>query len=406
MSAISIFAGAYCQAEKVASRVADELGYELVDDRTLLDEAGAVYGMDRAVLVRTLEGRASAFDRYTRERERCISFLRACAARRVARGNAVLLGLTAQLVPSGLADALKVCLLSRQDERVRRAKQAEDMREGEARQVVKRSDEAAFAWSETVSDENPWDPDLYDLVIRIDQQDAEQAIEQLVESIRDRRKFSADMARAATDFVAGAEAEAALAAAGHTVEAVCEDGVLRLRTERHVPAPDMVLEDMRAAIAGVDGIRETRLECPDEAESVQAYHKIDFETPGKVLLVDDEQAFARELSDRLHARGIGAAVVYDGAQALNFFREDAPEIVVLDMDISDMDGEEVLRLIREQHPDVQVIVLSAHGADHGKRDCEELGCFEHLEKPVDVEALCDAMRRANRQFVKQRTGQA
>jgi two-component system, OmpR family, response regulator CpxR len=124
------------------------------------------------------------------------------------------------------------------------------------------------------------------------------------------------------------------------------------------------------------------------------YRKFDFEVPSKVLLVDDEREFVHMLSDRLEMRDLGAAVVYDGEQALAAINEEEPEVMVLDLKMPGIDGIEVLRRVKSEHPNVEVIVLTGHGSEEVKQKCMDLGACAYLEKPVDIDTLTKTMKAA------------
>jgi two-component system response regulator CpxR len=74
--------------------------------------------------------------------------------------------------------------------------------------------------------------------------------------------------------------------------------------------------------------------------------------------------------------------------------KDEPEIMVLDLRMPGMQGLEVLRRIKRDHPDVQVIILTGHGSAADQDLAEELGAFAYLQKPVNLNRLLDAMKAA------------
>jgi CheY-like chemotaxis protein len=59
-----------------------------------------------------------------------------------------------------------------------------------------------------------------------------------------------------------------------------------------------------------------------------------------------------------------------------------------------IDGIEVLRRLKRDHPQVEVIILTGHGSDLERRQADELGAFAYLRKPVDIDALARVMREA------------
>ncbi|MBI4797607.1 MAG: response regulator, partial [Desulfarculus sp.] len=116
--------------------------------------------------------------------------------------------------------------------------------------------------------------------------------------------------------------------------------------------------------------------------------------PPKVFLVDDEQEFVQTLSERLRLRQISSVVAHDGHQALQLARESEPDVMVLDLKMPGMDGIEVLRRIKRDHPAVEVIILTGHGSPADRERCLALGAFAFLKKPVDMETLQQTMGQA------------
>jgi DNA-binding response OmpR family regulator len=112
------------------------------------------------------------------------------------------------------------------------------------------------------------------------------------------------------------------------------------------------------------------------------------------MLVDDEEEFVHALAERLETRGLKPSVAYDGEQALAMVEQQEPEIMVLDLRMPGLHGLEVLRRLKQTHPQVQVIILTGHGSDADEDLAGELGAAAYMQKPVDLHALIDAMKAA------------
>jgi two-component system response regulator AtoC len=106
-----------------------------------------------------------------------------------------------------------------------------------------------------------------------------------------------------------------------------------------------------------------------------------------VLVVDDEQVLADAVGDYLGRHGYGVNVKSTGEEALQVIDKEPPDIVVLDYRLPRMDGLEVLRRIKETRPEVEVIMLTAHGSVEGAVEAMKLGAFDFLGKPLDLEEL-------------------
>ena len=107
----------------------------------------------------------------------------------------------------------------------------------------------------------------------------------------------------------------------------------------------------------------------------------------KVLLVDDEIRFIEALVKRLKKRKLVAASADSGEKALRHLDEDPADVVVLDLKMPDMDGIDVLREIKARHPLVEVIMLTGHANVQVAIEGMELGAFDYLMKPMDIDEL-------------------
>jgi two-component system response regulator CpxR len=83
--------------------------------------------------------------------------------------------------------------------------------------------------------------------------------------------------------------------------------------------------------------------------------------------------------------------------------QEEPEVMVLDLKMPGIDGIEVLRRVKSEHPDVEVIVLTGHGSSEIEKLCMELGACAYLEKPVDIETLTNTMKEAYRKVREKRS---
>jgi len=112
------------------------------------------------------------------------------------------------------------------------------------------------------------------------------------------------------------------------------------------------------------------------------------------LLVDDEEELVETIAERLELRGIVAETVTNGEEALQRVLEKPFDVVLLDVKMPGLGGMEVLKLIRMQRPNTQVILITGHASvENGDRRLLE-GAFDFIVKPVDIEVLVDKMKEA------------
>jgi two-component system KDP operon response regulator KdpE len=114
-----------------------------------------------------------------------------------------------------------------------------------------------------------------------------------------------------------------------------------------------------------------------------------------VLIVDDEPAMLRVLRAALDARGYEVRTAMTGEQAINSVATQAPDLVMLDLGLPDIDGVEVCRRIRSWSQ-VPILVLSAEGSDDRKVRALDEGADDYVTKPFSMPELLARVRVALR----------
>jgi two-component system, OmpR family, KDP operon response regulator KdpE len=114
-----------------------------------------------------------------------------------------------------------------------------------------------------------------------------------------------------------------------------------------------------------------------------------------ILVVDDEPAILRAVRAGLMARGYDVATATGGREAVLKAAELAPDLVVLDLGLADLDGLEVVRRVREW-ASVPILVLSADGSDQRKVAALDLGADDYVTKPFSMPELLARVRVALR----------
>jgi DNA-binding NtrC family response regulator len=116
----------------------------------------------------------------------------------------------------------------------------------------------------------------------------------------------------------------------------------------------------------------------------------------KVLLVDDEEDYVRTMAERMGMRDMGSEVALTGERALQMIEDDVPDVMVLDLRMPGMSGLEVLSLVKERRPEVEVVILTGHGTDEDERAARRLGAYDYLRKPVEIGDLVRIVRNAGK----------
>lgn len=111
----------------------------------------------------------------------------------------------------------------------------------------------------------------------------------------------------------------------------------------------------------------------------------------RVLIVDDNTDSADSMVELLVVLGHEARAAYGGAQALDIVREFPPDVVLLDLEMPELSGYEVLAAMRAQGVTARVLALTGRGTADDRRRALDAGFGDHLVKPVTVEILCAAL---------------
>ncbi len=114
----------------------------------------------------------------------------------------------------------------------------------------------------------------------------------------------------------------------------------------------------------------------------------------KLLLVDDEEDYVKAMAERMEMRDVGSRVALSGEEALRMVEDETPDVMVLDLRMPGIDGMQVLERVKQEHPHVQVIILTGHGSEKEEEEARRLGAFEYLQKPTDTSDLLKTVRSA------------
>ena len=120
----------------------------------------------------------------------------------------------------------------------------------------------------------------------------------------------------------------------------------------------------------------------------------------RLLFVDDEVEFLEPMAERLRRRQISCTTAQSGDRALEALKQEQFDCAVVDVKMPGMDGLDLLRRMRQDYPGVPVILLTGHASVELGVQGLELGAFEYLMKPVDLDELLDAVRRSAGQKVR------
>jgi DNA-binding NtrC family response regulator len=115
--------------------------------------------------------------------------------------------------------------------------------------------------------------------------------------------------------------------------------------------------------------------------------------PKKILIVDDEEKLCEQLDKFFGLEGFQPLVAHDGQSALELIRATEVEMVLLDLRLPDMNGMEVLQVIKAEFPSTAVVIITAHGDVDTAVNAIQLRADHFVLKPVNLKTLLAVVQR-------------
>lgn len=109
----------------------------------------------------------------------------------------------------------------------------------------------------------------------------------------------------------------------------------------------------------------------------------------RILMIEDNETNRDMLSRRLRRRGFDVVLAVNGAEGIRMARTEAPDVVLMDLNMPDVDGWEATRLLKESADTkhLPIIALTAHETAGNRERLIAAGCVEYHTKPVQLAQL-------------------
>lgn len=114
----------------------------------------------------------------------------------------------------------------------------------------------------------------------------------------------------------------------------------------------------------------------------------------KLLITDDEQSVRIFLKDLFIEEGFDVCEAKDGKETLEVVRNEAPQIIILDLKLPDMNGLELIPQIKREQPLVEIIIITALGTVENAVKAIKFGAYDFITKPFDIETILIVVKRA------------
>ena len=130
-------------------------------------------------------------------------------------------------------------------------------------------------------------------------------------------------------------------------------------------------------------------------------------TGAKLLIVEDDPDTLLGLAIRLESSGFNVLEAMDAASAITVAREEAPDLIVLDLGLPDEDGYTVMEKLKSfpETAPIPVIVLTAREAAENQERCYGVGAYDFFQKPVNQKWFLNSIERALAQRLLKKQGE-
>ena len=115
---------------------------------------------------------------------------------------------------------------------------------------------------------------------------------------------------------------------------------------------------------------------------------------GSLLIVDDEKEICEMLSRNFRMLGYSVKTASNGIEALDLLAKAPVDVVISDIMMPKMNGMEVLRRVKETHPEIKVIMVTGMAQEETQEQAMSLGAFHYLPKPFDPDLFSQLVQRA------------
>lgn len=113
----------------------------------------------------------------------------------------------------------------------------------------------------------------------------------------------------------------------------------------------------------------------------------------RILVADDEDALRSVLSSELEGEGYSVKDAADGQQAISWLKKQEFDLILLDIKMPNVDGFEVLKFVKENHPKTKVVMLTGFADLKNAIESKKLGAEDFVSKPYDLVDLLTTVER-------------
>jgi cytidylate kinase len=258
MGVITISRGSYSKGKEIAEKLAQKLEYDCIS-REILLKASEQFNVKEAKLIRALHDAPSFLDRFKHGKEKFSAFIHEVFLGHIRKDNVIYHGLAGHYFVRGIPNVLKVRINSTIEDRIKEEMRRENTSEEEARYLLIKDDEERRKWGISLYGIDTKDPDLYDVVLQIDNIKVNDAVEILFD-IAKRPCFQTtpESRMISKDRFLAAKAYSAIVHKFPKANVKCKDAVVYVSVESDLSLEMKMSDQIKVLLENIGEIKEVK----------------------------------------------------------------------------------------------------------------------------------------------------
>jgi cytidylate kinase len=256
MAIITISRGSYSVGREIAEKTAEKMGYACLSREDLL-QTSEEFNIPEIKLIRAFEDGPSILNRFTHGKEKYIAYIQASLLNHLKKDNIVYHGFAFHFFVRDLSQVLKVRIVEELEARLKIVMLRDKVSRKEAQRFVRKLDEGRRKWSRWLYGIDPRDPNLYDLVIRIDRIQVDDAVNTIC-AVAGLHQFQTtpESQRVMMDVSLASEVKSALVEIKPEIDVTAESGMVYVMTDPQAVQNMNLVKKMEGAGKAIRGVRE------------------------------------------------------------------------------------------------------------------------------------------------------
>jgi len=403
MSILTITSGLYSNAGETVGKLSKKLNLSIVTDNDIIEKTHQTFDIKLSTLKKVIKSIPIAFNDFTHEKEKSLAFIKKTISDYVSQDNCIFHGTLGHLIPKEISHIMRVLIITDKTTRIKNGISLHGLTEKESANDVEQSDKFLALWINALFNKKAWDESLYDIVIPSDKLDVTESVN-LISKHLENLLFNKEelIQEEINNFKTISNVDIVLSEIGQGLLAKADNNNVTVIIDKKVLMLTKLQQKIIDTVQKIPGIKSVETKIGKNYYKGKIIHNYEFETPLRILLVDDEKDFVQTLSERLKMRQFTSEIAYNGQEALDFTDQEDTEVMILDLKMPGIDGFEVLKKIKQTKPDIEVIILTGHGTEKDRKTCMDLGAFAYLQKPADIDLITDTMKQAYEKIAMKR----